>query len=422
MTLILADRVRETSVTSGTGALSLSAVSGFQRFRDVCSIGDEVDYLITDGTSWEVGIGVYSDVDTLTRTHVRRSSNSNNVVSLSSNSKDVRLCGVADRAAGINNLNKIVNSSFRFWQRGTSLTLADGAMGPDGWFVLSESGNVLCYHSTNFYGTAKGRMALGQVSSTQRLGFGQVLWTTETYNSNGGASTWWFQCHAESTGVTSIRAAVLYHGGTTDNAVRDLVNNWASTTYTANNFFHSQWTPLAVGSVDAFGNISFPVTISSGFKNIGIFIWTESQITSGQELVIEEPILSPMAVPQIYSPSPWEVEFAACQRRYFKTFEPDVAPAQNIGNGRGALRLTTYGAGVGHLSQNFPVLMGKIPTITTYNIGAADANWRDTTNSLNRTAGTTGISRSGFAVTCDTPATAMAVNVIHATAEAEPCS
>jgi hypothetical protein len=423
MPFITADNVRETSTTSGTGALTLAgAVAGYRRFRDVCSVGGQIDYRVSDGTAWEVGVGTYSGTDTLTRSYIKKSSNSNNAVNFSSNPKDVTATFLADRAAAVNNRNALVNSSFRFWQRGNPITCADGAMGPDGWFVLSESGSVVCSGGTNWYGTGVGKFAIGEVSSTQRVGFGQVLWGTEVYNQNGGEDTWWFQCHADTTSF-AVRAAVLYNNtGTADAVVREMVNNWASTTYTAGNFFHANWVPLAVGSANGAGDISFPVVISGGLKNVGVLIWTENQLASGQELTIDEPILSPIGVPQRYSPPDYEAELAACQRRFYKSFEPGVAPVQNVGNGRGTWRFPSYGAGVAHYSRDFPVVMGKTPTIATYNPNAANANWRDLTSSVDRTAGTTGISASGCTITCDTPATALANNAIHVTAEAEPSS
>ena len=176
MSLILADRVRETSTTSGTGALTLAgAVSGFRTFASVCSTGDEVQYVITEGASWEVGVGIYSGTNTLTRSTVLASSNAGSLVSFTGASKDVVLTFPARAAAGVPNRNLLVNSSFRFWQRGTSLTLADGAMGPDGWFVLSESGGVICYPGSNFYGLGIGKFAIAEVSSTQRVGFAGAL-------------------------------------------------------------------------------------------------------------------------------------------------------------------------------------------------------------------------------------------------------
>jgi len=427
MPFITADNVRETSVTSGTGALTLAgAVAGYRRFRDVVSsVGDQFDYRVSDGTAWEVGVGTYSGTDTLARTVIKKSSNSNNAVNFSSNSKDVVLTFLADRAVGINNRNALVNSSFRFWQRGNPITCADGAMGPDAWSVLSESGSVVVEAGENFYGTGIGKFATASVSSTQRIGFGQVLWETDFYNGSGSTEIAWFQCRVAASSVVTVRAAVLRNTGTTDNAPRDMVNNWASTTYTAGNFFHSSWTPLAVQSVIpqvSGADLSFPFEYLSGYKNLGVLIWTQDQLTSGQELQISEPILSPFGVPQRYFPPDYTDELAACQRRFYKTFEPDVAPVQNVGNGRGTWRFPSYGAGVAHYSRDFPVVMGKIPTITTFNPNAANANWRDLTSSVDRTAGTTGISQSGCTITCDTPATALANNSIHITAEAEPSS
>lgn len=86
------DRVKETTSTAGTGALSLSgAVSSFQSFSDVLSIGDGTFYAIVDSTSgdWETGIGTYSSANTLSRTTILESSNGGNVVNLAAGDKQV---------------------------------------------------------------------------------------------------------------------------------------------------------------------------------------------------------------------------------------------------------------------------------------------------------------------------------------------
>lgn len=93
MSFILADRVKETTTTTGTGAVTLAgAVSQFLAFSAVCADGDTVGYAIVgqSGTEWEVGIGKYtSSGTTLTRTTVTASSNSNAAVSFSAGTKDV---------------------------------------------------------------------------------------------------------------------------------------------------------------------------------------------------------------------------------------------------------------------------------------------------------------------------------------------
>lgn len=90
MALVLQDRVRETTITTGTGTLTLAgAVTGFQSFS-VIGNGNTTYYAITDGTNWEVGIGTYTaSGTTLSRDTVIASSNSGNKVSWSAGSKDV---------------------------------------------------------------------------------------------------------------------------------------------------------------------------------------------------------------------------------------------------------------------------------------------------------------------------------------------
>jgi hypothetical protein len=425
--LIIADRVRETSTTSGTGALTLAgAVSGYQRFSAVCSVGDEVQYVITEGASWEVGVGIYSGTNTLTRSTVLASSNAGSLVSFTGASKDVVLTFPARAAAGVPNRNLLVNSSFRFWQRGTSLTLADGAMGPDGWFVLSESGSVTCTPGSNFYGVGVGKYAVAEVSSTQRVGFGQVLFSQDAYD----LDNFWFQCEVSTDATKTIRAAVLYQAGTTDNATRDMVNNWASTTYTAGNFFHASWVPLAVASQSVGAGtpyrFSFPVAVPGNHKNLGVLIWTETQLVydsfeaRGETLTIGEPILSDAGCPQIYLPPSYSDELTACLGRYTKTFGMTVAPVQNVGNAQGAIRLSGNGGSI-DTDWRFPVPMRKVPTCTTFNPLAANASWRDTTAGADRTATLGTATTSAVVINAGSTTTGNQMS-IHATAEAEPCS
>ena len=82
MAFVLKDRVRETTITTGTGTITLAgAVTGFQTFTSVLSNSDETYYCITDGTNFEVGKGTFtSSGTTLARDTVLESSNSGNKV------------------------------------------------------------------------------------------------------------------------------------------------------------------------------------------------------------------------------------------------------------------------------------------------------------------------------------------------------
>src|SRR5512136_476662 len=60
MTFYLADRVQETTNTTGTGTLTLAgAVSGFQSFAAIGD-GNTTYYTIVSGADWEVGKGTYT--------------------------------------------------------------------------------------------------------------------------------------------------------------------------------------------------------------------------------------------------------------------------------------------------------------------------------------------------------------------------
>ena len=88
MALVVKDRVKDTTTTTGTGTITLanSPPNGYQAFSSLGD-GSTTYYAIEDAdkTDWEVGIGTYTlSGHTLARTTVLASTNSNNAISLSS--------------------------------------------------------------------------------------------------------------------------------------------------------------------------------------------------------------------------------------------------------------------------------------------------------------------------------------------------
>jgi len=79
MALVVKDRIKETTTTTGTGTLSLAgAVNQFQTFVAGVGTTNTTYYAIEDanGTAWEVGLGTVTDAapDTLSRTTILASS------------------------------------------------------------------------------------------------------------------------------------------------------------------------------------------------------------------------------------------------------------------------------------------------------------------------------------------------------------
>ena len=91
MALVISDRVKETTTTTGTGTYTLGgAVTGFETFTANLSNSDTTYYACTDNTDFEVGIGTFTaSGTTLARTTILASSNSNNAVSWSSGTRTI---------------------------------------------------------------------------------------------------------------------------------------------------------------------------------------------------------------------------------------------------------------------------------------------------------------------------------------------
>jgi hypothetical protein len=125
MALVVADRIQESSTSTGTGAFTLAgAGTGFRAFSAVCSTGDTLYYLIealdangNPSGDWEGGLGTYSAANTLTRTTPAASSNAGAAVDFAAGTKRVSL----DATAGYLGL--------AYRSGGTDVAVADGGTG-----------------------------------------------------------------------------------------------------------------------------------------------------------------------------------------------------------------------------------------------------------------------------------------------------
>ena len=93
MSFILADRVKESCSSPGTGTVTLlGAATGYQSFSAGIGASNTTYYVIADqsGSNWEVGLGtIGAGGTTLARTTVLSSSNSGSLVNFSSGTQDV---------------------------------------------------------------------------------------------------------------------------------------------------------------------------------------------------------------------------------------------------------------------------------------------------------------------------------------------
>lgn len=140
MALVVKDRVRETTTTTGTGTITLGgAATGFQSFS-VIGNANTTFYTIqlANTNEWEVGVGTYtSSGTTLSRDTILESSNGGTAVNFSAGSKDVFVTYPAEKAIYLGNLpTKMVVT-----KRDT--TTADVALANGFLPVLNRSGSTI---------------------------------------------------------------------------------------------------------------------------------------------------------------------------------------------------------------------------------------------------------------------------------------
>lgn len=100
--MTIADRVKETTTTTGTGTYDLDGAStGFQDIVTAIGTGNLCSYIVFDSNDYETGIGTITSgsPDTLARTTVLESSNSNAAVDWGAGTKTVVITMTAKTAA-----------------------------------------------------------------------------------------------------------------------------------------------------------------------------------------------------------------------------------------------------------------------------------------------------------------------------------
>ena len=148
MALLLKDRVKETTATTGTGDITLAgAVDGFQTFGAVLANADTTYYAIShrDANEWEVGLGTYdSSAGTIARTTVLESSNSGSAVSFTSGTKDIFITLPAEKAVALDSSDvlSVGNITTSGYLRGPATFTIDPAAHGDDTGTVVIAGNL----------------------------------------------------------------------------------------------------------------------------------------------------------------------------------------------------------------------------------------------------------------------------------------
>jgi hypothetical protein len=226
MALVLADRVRETTTTTGTGSVTLGgAYTGFQTFSAAIGNTNTTYYTIANVVSgeWEVGIGTYGSAgNTLSRDTVLSSSNAGSLVNFGSGTKDVFVTQPAGRAAYVSGTDIVAANS-------ASLKTNYGGTG-----LTSYTAGDLPYYAT---GTALSKLTVGTSNQVLTSSGSAPQWST---NLSIGSLTASADSTFNSTGAVQISA------GTTGQRPTGAVGKirWNSTLSQYEGYDGTNWTLL----------------------------------------------------------------------------------------------------------------------------------------------------------------------------------
>jgi len=177
MALVINDRVKETTTTTGTGTISLGgAVTGFETFAAGIGNSNTVYYCISHQTAaeFEVGLGTLDgDSSDLARTTVISSSNSDSAVDFSAGTKDV-FCTIPASKLIFEDANNDATVGRNLTVTG-DLTVS----GDDITMGTNTAGNLLIADGTNF-----NSIAVGSLSEISTVASDDVLMAVDT--SGGG--------------------------------------------------------------------------------------------------------------------------------------------------------------------------------------------------------------------------------------------
>jgi hypothetical protein len=255
----LVNRAYVSTATTGTGAVTLGAAkAGFQDFAaSGVTNGDIVRYVITDGSSWEIGTGTYSSTGpTLTRTP-SQSSNGGAAINLSGDASVFITAAAEDILQPDNNLSDLTNAV----TARTNLGLAIGT-NVQAWDANLDQIAALAVTDGNFI-VGNGSAWVAESSSTARTSLG--IGTLATQNSNSVSIT-----GGSITGITDLAVA---DGGT------------GASSFTANNVLLGNGTaafqtvaPGTSGNVLTSNGTTWTSAAAPGAIN-GVFYENDTNVT-----------------------------------------------------------------------------------------------------------------------------------------------
>lgn len=391
MSFIVADRTKESSSTTGTGAFTLSgAPSNYQTFNTAVGVNNFVHYVINNlgANEWEVGYGQLTASTTLTRLKVFSGTNGTSFVNFSAGTKEVFVTlPAAFNNQTLGRTNMIINPHGSIQQETTTPVTVGNTYFADQWIAQFTgataafqagvtTGTVSNYDPSYIFQkttTAKGSLAAGDVLLAET----RVEGTYARRLLYGGASARgsWLRWRASCT--QSATCSVAVRNGASN---RSFVQSFAVTTTPTDFFLFVPGDTTGTWPTDTTFGVSVTFCHSSGTTlqtstlgawQAGNFIAANTQTnllgTLNAQLNITDVQWSASDVLLPFEPIDYTDELDKCQRYWEASYNIGTVPGTNTDVGRYAWLLT--GTQFGN-NARLPVtgLVSKrtIPAITLY--------------------------------------------------------
>ena len=213
---------------------------------------------------------------------------------------DYRALVPADIPAGVQaeRVNKLINTMFRTWGHAITspVTITDGAYsGPTGWYFLTSNTQCEITSGTGLGNSSHSIIITNQNVSSRQVGTGQFLEYYDVLPLLGKTVRFSVKCKCSS--AKNVRVALVNWTGTANGPTKDIVNNWASTTYTEGNFFISSANLdiIAVSDAVSVGTSATEVFVSGSVgvstTNLQVLVWTEDALAEDETIEISEAML-----------------------------------------------------------------------------------------------------------------------------------
>jgi hypothetical protein len=299
--------------------------------------------------------------------------------------------------------NRLINTQFRVFQRGTPITSTslfpnnDNAYCWDRWLLLSDGNNVANVSVGAAGAGAPAALGGGLTVVTPNKKFG-ILQIVDFYDSpvpsmiESGKVSLSFYAYSTGTTIANLRAAVLrWNGGVSTDPIATweasgvnptLIAPWAYQGVSANLPMTAGWQRYTLENVPTAG-------ITTG-NYIAVMIWCDdTNAIAGDNIAITAVQLEEGAKATEYEDELWPQEIFRCYRFFRTSFAwmlgvyPSLGPSDRTG------ALTTVANGSGRFMWNLVLNppMWRNPTVTLYNPVSATNTARNFTNATNVACG-----------------------------------